>query len=298
MFSAWRAFAFDWLVGFEASLTSGGLLQDQSAAGSGDEISHLGAPTLVADPPAWSWTAHIYSKTGRATAGVVGRGLVLFPRAKSGTASAGLAGRGVLQFPPAVVAKSGYATVGGVGAGVSSGTGIRRGSTGRGTIGVLRRRLNPNEKLLRRESGGVAVDAVIAYVGGGALTDPDPDTFFARWSDYLLWPWQANTVLPWNPGDNALMMGRTGTAARMFYAERRQARTGTIEPVWVGSGVSLNTIDGEIVWNNNTVTAIWQPSHAYVGNAQIVANGYLWRRVFPQTMAAAVSGRPSRTGRS
>src|SRR4029077_16559463 len=55
-FQAWRNFAFNWLIGFRASLQSAGVLQDQSAAGTGDEISHGGSPTLVSDPAGWSWT--------------------------------------------------------------------------------------------------------------------------------------------------------------------------------------------------------------------------------------------------
>jgi hypothetical protein len=55
-FSAWTGFAFDWLIGFDSSLVTGGLLQDQASPGTGDEVSRSGT-TLVADPPGWSWVA-------------------------------------------------------------------------------------------------------------------------------------------------------------------------------------------------------------------------------------------------
>jgi PKD repeat protein len=55
-FSDWRAFGFDWLVGFDPSLVSGGLLQDQGAAGTGDELSRSGT-SLVSDPSGWAWTS-------------------------------------------------------------------------------------------------------------------------------------------------------------------------------------------------------------------------------------------------
>jgi len=54
--SAWTGFAFDWLIGFDSSLVSGGLLQDQGAAGTGDEVSRSGT-SAVSDPPGWSWSA-------------------------------------------------------------------------------------------------------------------------------------------------------------------------------------------------------------------------------------------------
>jgi hypothetical protein len=54
--SSWTGFGFDWLIGFDSSLVSGGVLQDQSLAGTGDEISKVGT-TLVSDPPGWSWVA-------------------------------------------------------------------------------------------------------------------------------------------------------------------------------------------------------------------------------------------------
>jgi hypothetical protein len=53
-FAAWAAFGFDWLIGFDTSLTSAGVLQDQASPGTGDEISRSGT-TLVADPPGWTW---------------------------------------------------------------------------------------------------------------------------------------------------------------------------------------------------------------------------------------------------
>ena len=54
--SAWVAFGFDWLIGFDSSLESAGILQDQGAAGTGDETSISGT-SAVADPAGWSWSA-------------------------------------------------------------------------------------------------------------------------------------------------------------------------------------------------------------------------------------------------
>lgn len=53
-FVNWRSFGFDWLVGFDPSLVSGGLLQDQGTPGTGDEISKVGT-SVVSDPPGWLW---------------------------------------------------------------------------------------------------------------------------------------------------------------------------------------------------------------------------------------------------
>lgn len=55
-FGAWRSFGFDWLVGFDTSLKSGGLLQDQASPGTGDQIAITGT-SLVSDPPGWAWAA-------------------------------------------------------------------------------------------------------------------------------------------------------------------------------------------------------------------------------------------------
>jgi hypothetical protein len=54
-FQAWRDFGFDWLIGFDSSLESAGILQDQASPGTGDESSISGT-SAVADPPGWSWT--------------------------------------------------------------------------------------------------------------------------------------------------------------------------------------------------------------------------------------------------
>jgi hypothetical protein len=53
-FQSWRDFGFDWLVGFDTSLQSAGVLQDQASLGTGDEISKTGT-TVVADPAGWAW---------------------------------------------------------------------------------------------------------------------------------------------------------------------------------------------------------------------------------------------------
>jgi hypothetical protein len=52
--TAWLNFGFDWLIGFDTSLTSGGVLQDQSAAGTGDEVLNTNT-SVVADPAGWTW---------------------------------------------------------------------------------------------------------------------------------------------------------------------------------------------------------------------------------------------------
>ena len=49
-YAAWKAFGFDWLVGFEAA----GAITDDGAVGTGDEIGRVGT-TLVADPPGFLW---------------------------------------------------------------------------------------------------------------------------------------------------------------------------------------------------------------------------------------------------
>lgn len=54
-FSAWAAFGFDWLIGFDTSLQSAGVLQDQASPGTGDQNAISGT-SVVADPPGWSWT--------------------------------------------------------------------------------------------------------------------------------------------------------------------------------------------------------------------------------------------------
>jgi hypothetical protein len=55
-FSVWRSFGFDWLVGFDTSLQSAGVLQDQASPGTGDEVSKVGT-SVVSDPPGWVWAA-------------------------------------------------------------------------------------------------------------------------------------------------------------------------------------------------------------------------------------------------
>jgi PKD domain len=55
-FSAWRAFGFDWLIGFDSSLVTAGVLQDQATAGTGDETTRSGT-SLVSDPAGWAWTS-------------------------------------------------------------------------------------------------------------------------------------------------------------------------------------------------------------------------------------------------
>jgi hypothetical protein len=53
-FSTWLTFGFDWLVGFDTSLQSGGVLQNQAAPGTGDQTAISGT-SVVSDPPGWSW---------------------------------------------------------------------------------------------------------------------------------------------------------------------------------------------------------------------------------------------------
>jgi hypothetical protein len=55
-FQAWRDFAFDWLIGFDSSLETAGILQDQASPGTGDEVAISGT-TVVADPPGWAWVS-------------------------------------------------------------------------------------------------------------------------------------------------------------------------------------------------------------------------------------------------
>lgn len=55
-FDVWRGFGFDWLVGFDTSLQSAGVLQDQATPGTGDQIS-INGTSVVSDPPSWSWTS-------------------------------------------------------------------------------------------------------------------------------------------------------------------------------------------------------------------------------------------------
>jgi hypothetical protein len=55
-FSAWQAFGFDWLAGFDTSLQAAGVLQDQATPGTGDETAKTGT-TVVSDPPGWTWAA-------------------------------------------------------------------------------------------------------------------------------------------------------------------------------------------------------------------------------------------------
>ena len=52
LFSAWQAFGFDWLIGFEAA----GTLNDQASPGTGDETARSGT-SVVSDPPSWTWGA-------------------------------------------------------------------------------------------------------------------------------------------------------------------------------------------------------------------------------------------------
>jgi len=52
--ASWLAFGFDWLIGFDSSFVSGGLLQDQGTPGTGDETSRSGT-SLVSDPAGWSF---------------------------------------------------------------------------------------------------------------------------------------------------------------------------------------------------------------------------------------------------
>jgi hypothetical protein len=53
-FDSWRAFGFDWLIGFDTSLQAAGVLQDQASPGTGDETSKVGT-SVVADPAGWNW---------------------------------------------------------------------------------------------------------------------------------------------------------------------------------------------------------------------------------------------------
>jgi hypothetical protein len=55
LFSAWRSFGFDWLIGFDSSLEAAGILQDQASPGTGDETAISGT-SAVADPAGWAWT--------------------------------------------------------------------------------------------------------------------------------------------------------------------------------------------------------------------------------------------------
>jgi hypothetical protein len=55
-FQAWRDFGFDWLIGFDSSLESAGVLQDQGSPGTGDEAAISGT-SQVSDPAGWSWAA-------------------------------------------------------------------------------------------------------------------------------------------------------------------------------------------------------------------------------------------------
>jgi PKD repeat protein len=57
-FASWRSFGFDWLVGFDSSLVTGGVLQDQASPGTGDETSRSGT-SLVSDPAGWAWTSTV-----------------------------------------------------------------------------------------------------------------------------------------------------------------------------------------------------------------------------------------------
>jgi hypothetical protein len=72
-FQAWRDFAFDWLIGFDPSLETAGILQDQASPGTGDEVAISGT-TVVADPPGWAWvstTTPIADFTGTPLTGTV-----------------------------------------------------------------------------------------------------------------------------------------------------------------------------------------------------------------------------------
>jgi uncharacterized membrane protein len=57
-FQSWRSFGFDWLIGFDSSLESAGILQDQATPGTGDEVAITGT-TAVSDPPGWAWVSTI-----------------------------------------------------------------------------------------------------------------------------------------------------------------------------------------------------------------------------------------------
>jgi hypothetical protein len=52
--TAWKSFGFDWLIGFDSSQESAGILQDQASPGTGDEIAISGT-SAVSDPAGWSW---------------------------------------------------------------------------------------------------------------------------------------------------------------------------------------------------------------------------------------------------
>lgn len=57
-FQTWRDFAFHWLIGFDPSLETAGVLQDQGGSGTGDEVSRSGTSiAVVADPPSFAWTS-------------------------------------------------------------------------------------------------------------------------------------------------------------------------------------------------------------------------------------------------
>jgi hypothetical protein len=71
-FQSWRNFNFDWLIGFDSSLESAGILQDQGTVGTGDEIAISGT-TQVSDPPGWSWTdSSVWFGSTDGSAGLVG----------------------------------------------------------------------------------------------------------------------------------------------------------------------------------------------------------------------------------
>jgi hypothetical protein len=55
-FSAWQAFGFDWLIGFDTSLQTAGVLQHQASPGTGHQAAISGT-SVVADPRGWSWGA-------------------------------------------------------------------------------------------------------------------------------------------------------------------------------------------------------------------------------------------------
>jgi hypothetical protein len=73
LFSAWTSFGFDWLIGFDTSLQSAGVLQDQASLGTGDQIAISGT-SVVSDPPGWAWVptvAPVADFTGTPLSGTV-----------------------------------------------------------------------------------------------------------------------------------------------------------------------------------------------------------------------------------
>jgi len=69
-FQSWRDFGFDWLIGFDSSQESAGILQDQASPGTGDEIA-ITSTSAVSDPAGWAWVAlaPVADFTGTPTSG-------------------------------------------------------------------------------------------------------------------------------------------------------------------------------------------------------------------------------------